>query len=156
MDRSRALLPLIAITALLWSCAEMPAASAAASPLVMLALSKDATWFHEAYPDNTDLNGDGALDVTYVDALTYAGYFHPRLCYRYDDANRRFRPAGQTDAAANHHYCLGTLSDSYSGNFLNWATMTRLDLLRRTLYGGLRSTDTSAITVLERAHLPPE
>jgi type IV pilus assembly protein PilY1 len=49
-------------------------------------------------------------------------------------------------------------SQSYwSGNFLNWSSMTRIDVIRKMLYGGKRSTDTTAsgvgTTVLERAQL---
>jgi len=39
---------------------------------------------------------------------------------------------------------------------LNWATMTRMDVVRKMLYGGLRSTDTSILTVLERHYLPTD
>lgn len=41
----------------------------------------------------------------------------------------------------------------WSGNFLNWATMTRMDVVRKLLYGGKRSTDSVTLTVLERANL---
>ena len=45
-------------------------------------------------------------------------------------------------------------------HFLNWGTMTRLDVVRKVLYGGFRSTDDTGTalgtTVLERAFLPPD
>jgi type IV pilus assembly protein PilY1 len=50
----------------------------------------------------------------------------------------------------------------WSGNFLNWASMTRMDILRKVLYGGLRSVDTAATssapaeTILERAFVPKD
>jgi type IV pilus assembly protein PilY1 len=50
----------------------------------------------------------------------------------------------------------------WSGNFLNWASMTRMDILRKVLYGGLRSVDTPATsstpaeTILERAFVPKD
>lgn len=128
----------------------------AAPPMVMLAISRDESYFHEAWPDHLDVDGDGVPDPGYVDSVDYDGYFHPKLCYRYDDADGRFEPAGWNDGSANHHYCTGTLADTFSGNFLNWATMTRMDLLRRALYGGRRVVDTTALTVLERAHLPTD
>ncbi|WP_169249530.1 hypothetical protein [Candidatus Competibacter phosphatis] len=37
---------------------------------------------------------------------------------------------------------------------MNWATMTRMDLVRKVLYGGYRSTDSTTETVLERVLLP--
>ncbi|MGE3849018.1 MAG: dockerin type I repeat-containing protein [Gammaproteobacteria bacterium] len=131
-------------------------ASHAAPPQVMLTLSRDEHYFHEAYDDLSDYDGDGVAEGTYVDAIDYEGYFHPHLCYDYDDADRRFEPTGRTDADHHRHYCTGDQAARFSGNFLNWATMTRLDLLRRALYGGLRSTDTTSLTVLERAALPSD
>ncbi|NJR71389.1 MAG: hypothetical protein HC771_24290 [Synechococcales cyanobacterium CRU_2_2] len=36
---------------------------------------------------------------------------------------------------------------------MNWATMTRIDTVRKMLYGGKRSTDSATETILERANL---
>ncbi|PPJ44301.1 hypothetical protein C0075_27440, partial [Rhizobium sp. KAs_5_22] len=52
--------------------------------------------------------------------------------------------------AATNHQC----SNQWSGNFLNWVTMSRLDVVRYVLYGGSRSIDTPTQTVLARAHIP--
>lgn len=128
----------------------------AASPVVMLTLSKDENYFHKAYDDYSDLDGDGVVERGYDDRFDYDGYFHPHLCYAYSDANQRFEPSGRTDPSAQRHYCLDTQSDKFSGNFLNWATMTRMDLVRRALYGGKRSVDSATLTILERAHLPSD
>ncbi|WP_242112388.1 pilus assembly protein [Luteimonas aquatica] len=114
-------------------------------PLMMLVMSRDEQLFNKAYPDYTDLNEDGKLDTTYQDRFDYAGYFDPKLCYAYN--NGKFKAAGQ----ANGHKC----SNQWSGNFLNWVTMSRLDILRFVLYGGQRSTD-NATTVLERANIPSD
>ncbi|MGE7138322.1 pilus assembly protein [Luteibacter sp. NPDC031894] len=121
-----------------------PLGVAGAAPLVMLNLSRDHQLFYKAYNDFSDLNNDGALDTTYNNAFTYAGYFDPSKCYAY--SNSMFVPKGN----ATNHYC----TSQWSGNFLNWVTMTRMDEVRKILYGGLRSTDTTDTTVLERAHLP--
>ncbi len=127
-------------------------------PLVMLTMSRDHQYFLEAYNDFTDLDGqlpggDVLVERTYKDSFKYYGYFHSGLCYRYVDADARFNPVGAA-GGTNKHYCEGTLDDAWSGNFLNWASMTRMDIVRKILYGGYRSTDTSSATVLERAHLP--
>lgn len=121
-----------------------PLGVAGAAPLVMLNLSRDHQLFYKAYNDFSDLNGDGALDTTYNNNLTYAGYFDSTKCYAY--SNNMFVPK----AVTTNHYC----TSQWSGNFLNWVTMTRMDEVRKILYGGLRSTDTTTSTVLERAHLP--
>jgi type IV pilus assembly protein PilY1 len=44
----------------------------------------------------------------------------------------------------------------WSGDFLNYVTMTRMDALRKVLYGGYRSTDTATDTVLQRVFVPQD
>ncbi|MGZ8216460.1 pilus assembly protein [Methylomagnum sp.] len=114
---------------------------------VMLLLSRDHQLSVKAYTDYTDLSGDGTIDTTYNDAVTYYGYFGNNTCYTY--TNNRFEPAAAA-SGTNSHHC----SSKWSGNFLNWATMTRMDVLRKVLYGGFRRSDSTTETVLERALLP--
>src|SRR5690606_23594655 len=128
-------------------------------PLVMLAVTKDQQLFKKAYDDFSDLNRDGETDTTYRHDIDYYGHFDSYKCYTYNDGNKRFEPVLVTA----DKYCSG----QWSGNFLNWATMTRMDALRKVLYGGLRSPvrtdgdgngiadgDTASTTVIERAYLP--
>ena len=126
------------------------------TPLVMLSMSRDHQYFFKAYNDFSDVDADGVVETTYDDTFEYYGYFHSRLCYDYVDANLRFEPTGATAASGNKHYCLNAQAARFSGNFLNWATMTRMDIVRKLLYGGKRSVDTGTATVLERAHLPTD
>ncbi len=63
-----------------------PLGVAGAAPLVMLNLSRDHQLFYKAYNDFTDLNGDGTLDTTYNNSLTYAGYFDSTKCYEYSSS----------------------------------------------------------------------
>jgi type IV pilus assembly protein PilY1 len=126
-----------------------------AEPLVMLALSNDEQLYHKAYTDFDDVDGDGVIDSTYKDTINYYGYFDPAKCYSYSGAvdTGSFAPA----ALASGHNCNGASGGGrWSGNFLNWATMTRVDALRKVLYGGYRSTDTSSSTYLERAYVPSD
>jgi type IV pilus assembly protein PilY1 len=53
--------------------------------------------------------------------------------------------------AATDHSCGG---DSFSGNFLNWAASSSIDMLRYAMTGGDRVIDTASETVLQRAYLP--
>lgn len=53
------------------------------------------------------------------------------------------------DADANHE-CGG---DSFSGNFMNWASSSSIDMLRYAMTGGDRIIDTTDTTVLQRAFL---
>jgi type IV pilus assembly protein PilY1 len=120
-------------------------------PLVMLVMDKDHRQFLRAYNDITDMDGDGVIDTTYKDTIAYDGYFDWLKCYTYVPANNRFEPAAWA-TGANGHYCTG----QWSGNFLNWATMARIDVLRKVLYGGHRIVDTAATTVLSRTVLPQD
>lgn len=122
-----------------------------ARPMIMLNMSRDHQLFYRAYTEFADIDGDGAPDTTYKTGYTYYGYFDPSKCYAYvGTSGGRFEPSGA--AEPDTHYCSG----NWSGNFLNWATMTRMDIVRKVLYGGTRSTDTADLTVLERASLPSD
>lgn len=132
-------------------------------PLVMLAMSVDHELFKKAYNDYSDLDG-GDLDegdTTYRNDFDYYGYFDSDLCYTYSIAQGRFNP---TSVAADAHICAASssssdayaLADGWSGNFLNWASMSRIDIIRAVLYGGKRDTDNTSRTVLQRAYLPDD
>jgi type IV pilus assembly protein PilY1 len=121
-------------------------------PSVMLTMTKDQQLYKKAYNDFADLDGDGVMETTYKHSIIYYGYFDSFKCYDYVTANLRFEPfATNTDK-----YCTGTSAGKWSGNFLNWASMTRMDAVRKLLYGGLRSTDTATLTILERTYLPTD
>lgn len=121
------------------------------APLLMMVMSRDESLFKKAYSDYSDLNEDGVLDVTYNNGFDYSGYFDSALCYDYAGGQFTASAEAAKDANGNTtHRC----SSKWSGNFLNWVTMSRLDVLRWVLFGGLRSTDSTTNTVLERAHIP--
>ena len=85
---------------------------------------------------------------TYASTTNYVGYFDPAKCYsyRYTDGtstDNYFYP----DGAATNRTC----TNKWSGNYLNWASMQTIDPFRWALTGGYRVTDTSTLTVLEKA-----
>lgn len=118
--------------------------TAPVKPILMLNMSNDHQLFFKAYDDYSNLTGGPNPDTTYVHSYRYYGYFNDATCYDYQ--NGRFEP----HSSASGRYCDG----QWSGNFLNWATMTRIDVVRKILYGGYRQVDTATDTVLERAMLP--
>lgn len=128
------------------------------TPLVMLGLSVDHQLSYKAYSDYADITGDGKLNIDYEDSFDYFGYFDSDWCYEYDLTNNVFKPSNSAiglAATPKTHKCAGT--KEWSGNLLNWATMTRLDILRGVLYGGKRTTAVTvagAGAVLERAYIP--
>ena len=95
-----------------------------APPLVLFGMSVDNQLFVKAYTDYTDLDGDGALDTTYTDSFDYYGYFNSGFCYSYSSGV--YSPNGTVDSGT--HECTGA-AGNWSGNFLNWATMTRMDVV---------------------------
>ncbi len=121
-------------------------------PRVLFVLSNDHALYYKAYTDWNDLTGDGIPDTTYVPTFKYYGYFDPTKCYDYVTAAGRFEPKAVTTDP--NRYC-DTVAGAWSGNFLNWATMSRMDIVRKVLYGGYRSEDDTD-TVLERAFLPSD
>jgi type IV pilus assembly protein PilY1 len=124
-------------------------------PQVMLTLSKDQQLFKKAYNDYSDLDGDGVPEITYKHSVRYYGYFDPVKCYSYNTTTNLYEPQSVvTDAAGN--MINAVCSGQWSGNFLNWASMSRMDAVRKLLYGGYRSTDDATTTVLERAFVPPD
>jgi type IV pilus assembly protein PilY1 len=106
--------------------------------------------------------GNQDIGICYTNAERYIGYFDSEKCYTYDAGDGlatwaqqatgpypgnlqtppnaalnppHFKPSG---AATNR-----TCSNAFSGNFLNWATMTALDEFRVAMTGGARLIDTS-------------
>jgi type IV pilus assembly protein PilY1 len=118
-------------------------------PRAILNISNDNQLFFNAYPEYADLDGDGSPDLGYNNDFDYFGYFDVAKCYTFNDTTKRFVPASIT----TDHKCTGLAGD-WSGNFLNWLTMARIDTVRKILYGGKRVEDTTALTVLERTYLP--
>ncbi len=139
-----------------------PFLTSSVPPLVMLVMGRNHKLFYEAYNDASDLDEDGDLDIRYEPGIDYYGYFDPYKCYTYSTTSNRFQPVRVTpDKTCNDSG--GTLDHTdgeWSGNFLNYLTMSRMDAVRKVLYGGMRSTDTAASgtasVVLERAFIPQD
>lgn len=131
------------------------------APMIMLNMSRDHQLFYKAYNDYSDLDADGLVETQYKHSYKYYGYFDNQRCYTYDTGNHRYAPIGKVDALG---YCTdATAANRWNGNFMNWATTSRMDVVRKILYGGFRAQDTPSagtpsvsLTVLERAHLPSD
>lgn len=128
--------------------AQKPLFLGGGQPLVMLSMSRDHKLYYEAYNDASDINGDGTLDVGFKENIDYFGYFDPFKCYDWSSGDSRFVPAATTSTKK--------CTNKWSGNFLNYVTMTRMDAMRKVLYGGYRKTDGDTLTVLERSYIPQD
>lgn len=101
----------------------------------------------------------GNTDNTYSNANEYLGYYDAESCYTYNDSPSETPATGlsATDykrfdrsGPATSRKC----SNAFSGNFLNWATNSAIDMLRLALSGGDRYIDQDGLTILQRAVLP--
>jgi type IV pilus assembly protein PilY1 len=121
------------------------------APNVMIVLDNSGSMFNFAYFDgfNTTTTSDDNLCVdnaspcigfitpgTYP-TYKYYGYFNPDYWYTY--STPRFVPtapktgSGLPGARTKN-------SDEWDGNFLNWLTMRRVDIIRKVLTGGAKAT----------------
>jgi len=126
--------------------------SSKVDPNVLIDMSVETPMGGAAYNDNIGIptgctgrqtvGGNANIGTCYFPTTTYLGYFGPNKCYTYSSS--RFNPAGATTAT---HTCSG----QWSGNFLNWATMTASDMFILNMTGGNRTTDTTSLTVVRRA-----
>ncbi len=118
--------------------------------LVMLVMGRDHTLYYEAYNDASDLDKDGILDIHYDPKIDYYGLFDSHKCYTY--ASDLFSPSRTT----SDKKC----SNEWSGDFLNYLTTSRIDALRKVLYGGLRYNDSTSTVgvapILTRSYIPKD
>ena len=109
-------------------------------------------------------SGGAYKDTTYIDGKEYIGYFNSSRCYTYPGygATPRasatfavdsdyFTPTGNT--TTNYRCNVSGSAAGFSGNYLNYATMSAPDILRMALTGGDRGIDEQARTVLDRGTL---
>lgn len=98
-------------------------------------------------------------DASYAPTNEYLGYYDAESCYKYND-NPTEAPATGKSAVDYKRFDLSgpatsrQCTDAFSGNFLNWASNSSIDMLRLALSGGDRYIDESGLTILQRAVLP--
>ena len=89
----------------------------------------------------------------YFPTETYIGYFDSEKCYNYNESKGYFEPASAV--LNSQRECPGTDKGGFSGNFMNWATMSSIDMFIKTATGGKRiideSTSDTPRTVVRRA-----
>ncbi len=116
--------------------------------LVQLVMQRDNKLFFEAYPSYEDINGDGVLDIRYKPhEIDYYGYFDSNFCYQSLNGDNLEAVAHGVDKKC---------SIGWSGDYLNFLSMTRMDIILKSLYGGKRLVDRSGETILRRAFVPWE
>ncbi len=97
---------------------------------------------------------------TYAATTEYLGYYDAEACYTYNNTPTETPRTGLTlqdykrfdrTGAAVARKCTG---EQFSGNFLNWASGSAMDMMRVALSGGDRYIDEVGLTILQRAILP--
>lgn len=124
-------------------------------PTMALALSVEYPTVGAQYVNVPNTNNDDS----YANTKEYLGYYDAESCYRYNDSPTETLEAGRTAADYKRFDPIGKATsrkcdDAFSGNFLNWATNSAVDMLRLALSGGDRYVDTPTLTILQRAVLP--
>ena len=131
-------------------------------PALTLALSVEFPTVGAQYRGNADPKTH-PVDDSYSNGNEYLGYYDAESCYEYNKAPTETPASGLTrddykrfDRAgpAVNRMCNTGYPNAFSGNFLNWASNSAIDMLRLALTGGDRSVDTETLTVLQRAYLP--
>lgn len=124
-----------------------------AEPNVLIDMSVESPMGGAAYNDQPNTStgcggrisvGGGTVGPCYNPIAVYLGYFDPKKCYTYNTSGY-FEP--KTLANSTNHSCSG----AFSGNMMNWATMTAIDMFTFTMTGGNRVIDTKLLTIVERA-----
>ena len=144
------------------------AASSADKPTMALALSVEFPTVGAQYLPNPA----GSSDSSYSNANEYLGYYDAESCYTYNDAPTETIASGLTPAdykrfdrsgpaivltvpnTAQPSQTSRMCTNAFSGNFLNWASNSAIDMLRLALSGGDRYIDTASLTILQRAIVP--
>lgn len=123
-----------------------------ADPNVLINMSVETPMGGAAYTDNVGVPagcagratvGGNSVGACYFPTFEYLGYFNPKKCYTYSSG--QFNP--NSAALLPNHTC--TLQ--WSGNFLNWMSMTAIDMFIMSMTGGNRIVDTTTETVVRRA-----
>lgn len=92
-------------------------------PNIFLLVDNSGSMNEEAY--------SGEPTARFDPSREYYGYFDPDRCYRY--SSNRWQPG----PAAGPNYECTSAADPFSGNFMNWMLMSRLEVTKKALVGGL-------------------
>ena len=136
------------------------AAAGGDKPVMALALSVEYPTVGAQYLTSVS---NETTDATYSNLNEYLGYYDAESCYSYNNTPtetpatglntsdyKRFDRSGPAGTSTSSHMC----SNAFSGNFLNWASSSAIDMLRLALSGGDRYIDTTTLTILQRAVIP--
>ncbi|UOO90770.1 hypothetical protein LVJ82_07325 [Vitreoscilla massiliensis] len=123
-------------------------------PNVVIDLSIEYPTAGFAYPTTTM----GNLDEFKTTSPRFLGYFDNAKCYTYVQESGSnatgtrlgyFTPSGYAKNISGYWGCDG--ANDYSGNFMNWFTMSAMDIYRQTMTGGNRAKGLGATAAVYNA-----
>lgn len=122
-------------------------------PTLALALSVEFPTVGAQY------TASSSIDNTYNNANEYLGYYDAESCYNYNNNPTETISTGLSVGDYKRFDRSGIAisrkcSNAFSGNFLNWASNSAIDMLRLALSGGDRYIDAPSLTILQRAIIP--
>ncbi|NOZ70282.1 MAG: hypothetical protein GXP46_13835 [Deferribacteres bacterium] len=138
-----------------------PFVSNAEPPNILLVLDESGSMQFPAYLDCNGWSGYSSgrakcgtsssinyPEYGYDTAKEYYGYFKSDRYYKYSTSAGKFVENSLCSfAESDPEYKIGNTSGCISGNLLNWATMSRIDLLRKALIGGRSITSPPSSSV---------
>ncbi len=138
-----------------------PFVSNAEPPNILLVLDESGSMQFPAYLDCNGWSGyssgrakcgtSSSIDYPeygYDTGREYYGYFKSDKYYKYSSTDGKFvENSSCSFAESEAEYKIGNNSGCISGNLLNWATMSRIDLLRKALIGGRSITSPQSSSV---------
>ncbi len=123
-------------------------------PNILLILDNSGSMNEFAYHEVRGRRCYSTLAWTgYEPGREYYGLFNPNKCYRYDNTHHYFYVDGDTvdDPTTPDIHERSTGSDpavrKFSGNWLNWWTMRRIDVAKKVLTGGRIAPDTTNVVL---------
>ncbi len=117
------------------TCQIPPLSGGSEIPNIMIVIDTSGSMAWRAYW-TVDPDGGGPLaQGEYDPNFAYYGYFNPDRIYRYN-GNVWIPVANESPGSSTWRRVINPGRRTISGNILNWATMARIDILKKVLTGG--------------------
>ncbi|MBI4963373.1 MAG: hypothetical protein HY913_08850 [Desulfomonile tiedjei] len=107
--------------------------------------------------NRTDTGFSGDASYGYSPTKKYYGYFDPDKTYKYNNTNHYFYTESgwnvvDPESKGYRAACATGTCDKFSGNWLNWLTMRRIDIAKKVLTGGRLGGDTTEYVLIGNPH----
>ena len=126
-------------------CSVPPSAGSGVKPNLLLMIDNSASMYDPAYSDPSTFCIDDGYETK--NTRGYPGYFEEHITYAYDFTGEKFAPSSVKlpvgcNAVDKFYLCVSMSNDRKvvkflgSGRFLNWLSMSKLDIEKQVLTGG--------------------